>query len=1066
MTTFKNNARYAELLFTYLDIAERDGVPFDIPDVLRVFKWRFKGGSLKEAAGSGRLELECSEDSYPDGLTGDIVEKWPQGLQAGRLRRLLLNRRADNRVRARSVMARVSTFVLLAVGCPVGTYQVYSGMCSIYMIFGAVWDWARGKPTVASWDECLRYARELLVGCAGVSRLSLEAVEEARQRSVAMMERCRLPGLWSALHQMKTLLKAMTGRDARTLTRKHAQEVRRCIEGGVGFPDIKGLRMSLGPLQMWVAQGVSFWVVGPSRFALSQSDAERLHQLLMSSCSALVGVCTQASVGTQAQMRVAKVAVEVAEANLDRIVKSTKKVALGDEVLVCKGYRRAYTAYLGVLAGPLCREETQALIQEAQETADSGVIDVEGFLDDARRLDAASGLNACKMFKACPAPDVSPGAAMIDRMKQTASPNVVDPQAISELRDELRTQILRAYIRARKSKLHLRDPLIRPIWMGDYLREEYDKVPSHEIHQYLAWEGTAEFPDLSPFEASCWKDSGLGADTIAESEKPGGLGNNSNMLSRLVFDDDCPMPGRRVMTEDHVIKFFVKAEGHKDPARGIFSANLVDRQAQSWLERAVHKVAIQHPSYMIGQPVDVREAKVAQLNAKPVRHGYVALFYSFDIKGWSASMPKEPQRMSHALWAELYDEPMFGRAHRLNEGAHIYLNLDGYRGWFKNAEANLEGFNGKEMTMILVALLSLAVRRWRRNVVAAGLISTIDAASIAALLFAYIDDGLSRVDLPKAVAVAAFREFQNTVVDTFDKCGFKVEVTKCFPSDRFSIFLNEVYLAGRHVVHGVRAAMAISSEPTERHTSLVERLTSVSTGVRGAVMAGLSPVAATMLMAYHSYMHIEEWVEERDPVLLAAWSVCPRAWGGLGMPNMLQLYTSGSGSAFEEGVATMGVYARSNLAVSRMFVALAKTELMGREAVGVLAAPLSARVREGYMVDSRVVVAVRKALQSKLGAGELSRYATRLLRYANTEAYREYADCVVPLGHTEVVQEQMLINLSESHPHAVFASFARRLEKANTITSIIGMDALRAMVLENRMEARASAAQLRKLVTA
>ena len=83
-----------------------------------------------------------------------------------------------------------------------------------------------------------------------------------------------------------------------------------------------------------------------------------------------------------------------------------------------------------------------------------------------------------------------------------------------------------------------------------------------------------------------------------------------------------------------------------------------------------------------------------------------------------------------------------------------------------------------------------------------------------------------------------------------------MEVSKCFPSDRFAIFLNEVYLAGRHVVHRVRVTMAISGEPTERHTTLVERVISVSIGCRGAVMARLNPLNVVMLMAYHEYLHI------------------------------------------------------------------------------------------------------------------------------------------------------------------------------------------------------------------
>ena len=389
------------------------------------------------------------------------------------------------------------------------------------------------------------------------------------------------------------------------------------------------------------------------------------------------------------------------------------------------------------------------------------------------------------------------------------------------------------------------------------------------------------------------------------------------------------------------------------------------------------------------------------------------------------------------------------------------MDLDGYWGWYKNTASNLEGFNGKEMTMVLIALLSLAVRRWRGEAVARGLLTEVEAETTSAMLLAYIDDGLSRIDLPKVKAVAAFNLYKGVVIETFAMCGFSVEVSKCFPSDRFSIFLNEVYLGGRHVVHGVRAAMGISAEPTERHTSLVERVTSVSTGVRGAVMAGLNPLSATFLLAYHVMLHMLEWVPERDPVVLATWCVCPRGWGGLGLPNMMQTFVSGSGSAFEEGVATMQIYAMSNRFAKVVFLALCRTPLMERTHTSVLTAPLSARVEEGYMIDSRVTTTVRIALRKLLHSGKLSRYATRLLTYADTMGFDEFAELLVPIGTKEILQEQMLDNACESHPHTIFATFARRLEKSMTLQSIMGNDLFQKMIGDNRREARTSVAVLK-----
>lgn len=1076
MTTFKNNSKYAELLLTYLDAAFREDTPLTVPEVLRAFNWRFKGGSLQDVSLGTRLQPLTSGTRYPDGWAVDIAAQWPVGREAAALNQILLNRRKEGKLRARAVLSRLGSWKVLVsnYGMEQGNPRVQIGLSSVYQYFAQVWQWSKHAKVKKGLSDLEGYISEVTMGSAQVSRMHLPTVDQCRRHLWDVLERSRFPALLAAVVEVKDLIRLMFGPRARKLARVLGLQERESWGDAVELGTIKGHKMAdfgedmpmvwanLGPMRLRVCQGLVVMGQGEVRYALGKSDVERLHQLLMSSVSALFGVVAQAVVGTSAQKTKASLAVEVAERNISRISLSSLRVPIGDEVLVCKGYRRAYTAHLGWLAGPLCSKETEELIREAVETAPSGVLDVYGFLDDAKTLSADAGLNASKMFKICPAPDVSPGLAMMDRIKQIGDGNLADGETMGMFEEELRSQVLRAHIRSTKGRIPLRQPGVEPTWYRDYLKGNFDEVPSSEIHEFLRWEGTADMPDMSPYDPAHWKDSGLGADTMWEATNKGHLGKKANMMTRLIFDDDCPMPGRIVLNEEHVIKFFVKAEGHKDPARGIFSANLTDRQAQSWMERAVESVARKHPSFMIGAEIDDREAKVAKLVEYPPDYRNVALYYSFDISGWSAKMPQEPQRISHQIWSDLFGGHLFSRAWEINEGAYIYLNLDGYRGWFKNTHANLEGFNGKEMTMVLVALLSLSVRRWRAKVVEQEIMTQEAADTTSALLFAYIDDGLSRIDLPRAIARIAFDLYKTTVIETFARCGFTVEVSKCFPSDRFAIFLNEVYLGGRHIVHGVRAAMGISSEPTERHTSLVERVSSVATGCRGAVVAGLNALSATMLMAYHSYLHIREWVDERDPVILAVWTLTPRAWGGLGLPNTLQLAVSGSGSAFEEGVATLQSYAKFNPAARKLFMNLSRGHLSGRSHVSVLTAPLSGRVEDGYMIDSRVPTAIRKALLDEMYEGRLSKYAERLLKYANNEEFGGFAESIVSIGHKESIQEQMLDNLAESHPHSIFSAFARRLDKSMTIFTIVGRHIFDNIIEESRKEAKSSVKTLRK----
>lgn len=116
-------------------------------------------------------------------------------------------------------------------------------------------------------------------------------------------------------------------------------------------------------------------------------------------------------------------------------------------------------------------------------------------------------------------------------------------------------------------------------------------------------------------------------------------------------------------------------------------------------------------------------------------------------------------------------------------------------------------------------------------------------------------------------------------------------------------------------------------------------------------------------------------------------------------------------------------------------------------------------------MDTRVAVAIRKALQESMDDGRLSVYATRLLKYADMDSFKEYAEAIIPLDTTEVLQEQMIDNVAEAHPHTIFSAFARRLEKSMTVLSVVGREMFTSILRQNRTEAELSAKTIRDRVT-
>jgi hypothetical protein len=1034
--------------------------------------WNFKGGVMGEAAGTHRTHT--SGERFPNGPSQRIANAWGEDAQGAgladalALRQVLARRRLERKMRRRVVSGYVATWevVKYAVADILDDTgrrpPVYSGLAGVYRLLAGMSMRATDSSRLprAPLDDMRAYIRECMLASALASNVDPTAADAQMSVALRALSSTDFSAFMSMLSSFDRAMYSTRGAAARVSTRTLGSRVMSDPEDAATLVEesIASRRVTLAGFRAYAYQGTLIVSLGNEVVVLSVSDMGRAHQFLAGTASGMIAVAAQCAFAPGLERVRTTEAVTAYCAQVRTLLQWGAKCPPGNEVLVCKAAKRAYGAYLGELAGPECRSETVELWREADETA-PGIVSpsqLRAYIDVARGWTAGMSLNIAKVYKLCPAPDACPGMTMIDRYATVINPNPVDRVMLEQLVIEHRAQMLRAYIRSPGVALSLRDDTKTPSWWDAYTAGQYDSVPSMEIHEFLQWEGTATMPPRSPLNPSVWKDSGLGFDSVEIANDPERERRHGNMLLRMVFDARCPMPGVRHMKSAHDHKEDTKPEGHKDPSRGIYSGNLPDRLDQSWMEVAVERIAHFHPSFSIGADTTQREVRTRATLARPSGHNLVAMYYSFDVKGWSPQMPAEPQHMSHDFFAELYDEELFRRARNINERARVYMNKAGYQCHYVNPVANFEGYNGKEMTTILISLLSLSVRRWRVRIVEKKLATQTEARGYAAILLAYIDDGLSRVDLPKERASVLFSEFKLTVIETFRGCGYVVEISKCYPSDRFFVFLNEIYLAGRHVVHGTRAAMTICAENVEPHTTLVERVSAASAGCRGAVMAGLDAAAGAMLQAYHTWTHITEWTRKPDPVVAAVWTFMPRAWGGLGMPTMLQLGTSGGGAALAESATTLHRYAMQNATARRVYVSCARSAMVSRTAASLMASPLGGSLGRGVLTESRVPSAVREALTRLRDRRELSPTAQEFLSYADFASFSEYASALIPVGTPEVIQAQVISDAAAIHPHAIFSAFARRLEKSSTLAQLVTPKRMREIIRANRVDAKES----------
>jgi len=1055
MSTFKEQPVYAEMLFGWLDLCRVEELKVNIDEVMSTVAWQFKGGKLGDY--DMRKPSETSGSAYPDFHTAD----WPRVDEQSRapLYSVLAVRSADRRGNTRSLSDWMHSYsrVRQAIASTVTKLPAKTGMSAIYKLHGAAIDtFSGGKRT---WSLLHRYVTECCIAASAASFTDVPTVHQIWNRLSSALAEAGCAALARSLEELAQIRKTCISKGALIHSRTEGRQLM-----------FDGLRLSQpyverswGELRVEVMHKSAIFYVGDEVIVLSWSDIVRLYQMMSGTFSGLVATLSQAACAPGSDRRRLADLVEIYYKQIDIIRRAAAVVPLGDEVLVCKALRRAFTAYMGEIAGPLCAPETDDLWKETRETCPGA--DVDEWVQNIRPLSATMAFNLGKIYKVCPAPDACPGLTLIDRHKTICNGNDAEEGILPRFRDTYRSEMLRAYYAMPGAVVALRDERRVPPWLHALKARDLDRVPIHEIHAYMRWENMADMPPRFDIDPSNWTDAGLGWDNFDLAVDPDRARWMSNMLTRMIFDPSAPMPGKRHTTFWHHHKVDTKPEGHKDPARSIFSGNLTDRLNQSWMEAAVSQVAMHHPAYMISSDVEDREKRVRAIVSRNRNEKEADLYYSFDISGWSAKMPGSVQRISHSLWADLYGDPLFQTAHTINEGAMMYMNKAGYQGWFINTEANLEGYNAKEMTMILITLMSLTVSVWREQLVDLGMATVEESSKWAALLLAYIDDGLAKITLPRDRAEELFSQFKKCTVETFSKCGFTIEVSKCFPSDRFAIFLNEPYVAGRHVVHGIRAAMTICAEDTEQHTTLLERVSAVSTSARGAIMSGLDALPGCILMYVHLFRQLHEWVPRWDPAAGALWSFAPRAWGGLGLPTLLQISTSGGGAAVEESVNTLQKWARVSTLARGFFLKMARSTMVPRNPTGILLAPLGLRGASGVMTESRVPDAVRDAMVELKNHGRLSFCAARFLSYGSPASMREYAEAVVPVGESVVLHEQILNDLASAHPHAVFSQFARRIEQATTVRNIIGAPRLAALVRLNRQDARDSYDALKRIIS-
>lgn len=1102
MSTFTDVSIYCEVGGTWLDAASVPDSPLSHSAILKAMEWRFKGGSMGEAAASGSIQVENSGASWPDGMSRDIGSSYAHAVardwvadhrdatsvahvaEAQVMKAYLSDRIVgrNKRMTKASLLAHVATYA--AVHSTLDDLSILEdkavivqGAAAIYEAAEMIVTSARPRNMKASFsaDSDLRaFIREMVVVGAIGSSLHAPSADVLVTKVCDILEGTRVAGIMSCWKDVQLAAKDMKSRrrkaetlafgkdlldnHANILTDDAMEDARDWVRRSAGVWETSS------DVVFHTAQMVSWCKVDSGRILVfGKSAMASLAQTLISYASQVVATVADTYVESQVYsgdpVGRATIVGNLTVDLLNAIYSAGARCSPGNHVKVCKTYKRAFAAYHAMVAGPPAASDVPVLKDLALQVGEVPSIAIEDYWSTLSVLTAKEAHNVGKVFKVCPPPDVSPGSTMLERISDIKNPNVFSARYGAAVLEELKIQVVFARCNMPGPKPDFKDPSRKPKWASSYYRGDWTKVPIDDLPQYVAWEGSLDMPCRSQLDPSIWKDSSVGADTLDDGLSGEFPDRKKNMKTRMLFDVDVPNPELLEVNAEHVVEMLIKGEGHKDPARAIFSSNIRHRFRQSLLELAVERVARHHPSFFVGSGPEEYE-RVERLITTPGNDpSLLPRYYSFDVSGWSAKMSRDIQLESRKIWSALYSSELF--VDNLSEmaDAKIYVNKSGYIGWYRNTGSNLEGFDGKHLTMVNVAMLAATVKVWRLEAVAEGLCTKAEAGKVRATLMSYIDDGMAKIDFPatngQAQATACFAKFQEVALKVFSDASFTLDPPKCFPSDVFFVFLNEVYIAGRRILHGTRAASAICGDPMEEHLSFPECVDKVTNGCRGVVKSGADATAAAVLQAFHLFFLAADWVKLGDPIALTRWMVVPKAMGGLGVPTQLQISSTASGEPMAEGIMLLQLLANATGYDAQLLVELVTAEYESNAAESVLVAPLSIRIAEGYMPVSAMSVAVRKAVEDWADrGGELSRIAMEYLRYADPDALKDYAAMVIPAEG--VVQEAYLNAAADSHPQKVFAQFTKSIESSRTLRNIVGFQAYSKIILDNAGQAKAS----------
>jgi len=1050
MSTFKRSPAYAEVVFKVLDSCSAGTYSID---VCRKFRWNFPGGQFgvrTEEVVLDHAELPTSGTTLPGGSLESWVFEMEDRKREGKdgfalfpkpIRDVLMDRRRIFRPTIRNQDGWIANAKLMMED--VG--EVLLGMPSVYELCHIILLQSRETKNrrVPISGDFYATSREMYLGGSCSSDLSLGDMDLLHCVFNEVISKNGVHFLTKCISSLDRL----HGSASTCRVTPEDQDVADHVDSKDAFDEDEydwdfTRSHYIGEHCVTVRPRCVLWKKNDKCWVLGLSDIRKVTQYVTGVRNYIVGLSGDAAVGTFTKGTTLLTSIAYVSEESLRVADHGRRLKVGEHLELCKSYKAALAIVKANIAGEMSTQYLPALWDDISSLSIGQRIlpTMRDYVTKCLSLPPTGALPLAKVFRLMPPPDVWIVDALRERWEKASVITNIGEERCEEFKESLKEVILTAIMKGKKYQLTKKEGVMNPIWWEEYMARQYKKVPTVELENVFETRGVIPMVERSRYDPKTWKDSGCGADTLDEGLSDDRPREEKNFLLRMMYDNTCPMPEDHYVDAEGLAEAGLKGESHKK--RIYYSNKVASRLKQSRTDATVGDVMEAHPSFAIEKTGVERDNAFEKLSAPPSSSDYwertgdsrdlAVLYYSFDIKDWSSGMASDIQKASHEVWDHFTGTKEFSETEGNHHLAKVYVNQDGVKAWYTNGSANFEGYNGKEMTALHIAIMTIAVRRLREA------LPDIDPKLLSISLQAYIDDGLAKLVLPKEEAMRVFKVWCDVVVDTWAEFGFKIERKKSFPSPAYFEFLGEEYYAGGHLATGSKAAMRITADPFEIYESLGDRVAKISSACRGSSVAGLPSPSAYLMQCYMVVNELRKWVKISDPTAAACWTLTPTAMGGLGMPGLFQQTTNASGASLEEGMNNLYSWALNNPAVRQVYVSLVRRGLRDREPDKVLSVPLGGQA-DCAMVDFNPVgEKISRALRNHQREGRLSQLGSYMMEMENPDSYKAFAKTTLSLEPSVIYQEALLNDLAEPVPQRINRAFINRFESARTISLFVG----------------------------